>query len=148
LSYLIDTCALSELRRKKPDANVVGWFEATSQQGLYLSVLTLGEIRKGVEALPNAQTNKRRKDKILNWLEHELPLWFEDRILPIDAGVADEWGRLLARAGRSLPAIDSLIAATAIHHRLTIVTHNVKDFNYDSVDVFNPWVKEFQENKF
>ncbi len=135
MSYLIDTCALSELRRKKPDANVVAWFEARSQQGLYLSVLTLGEIRKGVEALPNA----RRKDKILNWLEHELPLWFEDRILPVDAGVADEWGRLLARAGRSLPAIDSLIAATAIHNRLTIVTRNVSDFNYAGIDVFNPW---------
>lgn len=135
MSYLIDTCALSELRRKKPNANVVAWFEARSQQGLYLSVLTLGEIRKGVEALPDA----RRKDKILNWLEHELPLWFEDRILPIDLGVADEWGRLLARAGRSLPAIDSLLAATAIHYRLTIVTRNVSDFNYAGVDVFNPW---------
>jgi predicted nucleic acid-binding protein len=142
LSYLIDTCALSELRRKNPDANVVAWFEARSQQGLYLSVLTLGEIRKGVEALPNAQANKRRKDKILNWLEHELPLWFEDRILPIDAGMADEWGRLLARASRSLPAIDSLIAATAIHNRLTIVTRNVSDFDYAGVDVFNPWIGE------
>lgn len=136
MSYLIDTCALSELRRKNPDDNVVGWFEARSQQGLYLSVLTLGEIRKGVEALADA----RRKDKILNWLEHELPLWFEDRILPIDAGVADEWGRLLARVGRSLPAIDSLIAATAIHSRLTVVTRNVSDFNYAGVDVFNPWI--------
>ena len=135
MSYLIDTCALSELRRTKPDANVVRWFEGTSQDGLYLSVLTLGEIRKGVEALPNA----RRKDKILNWLEHELPLWFEGRILPIDAGVADEWGRLLARASRSLPAIDSLIAATAIHNRLTIVTRNVSDFDIAGVDVFNPW---------
>jgi len=140
LSYLIDTCALSELRRKKPNANVVAWFEARSQHGLYLSVLTLGEIRKGVEALPDAQANKRRKDEILNWLEHELPLWFEDRILPIDAGVADEWGRLLARAGRSLPAIDSLIAATAIHNRLTIVTRNVSDFDIVGVDVFNPWI--------
>ncbi|VAV98450.1 VapC toxin protein [hydrothermal vent metagenome] len=138
MSYLIDTCALSELRRKKPETSVVDWFESRSQQGLYLSVLTLGEIRKGVETLPNA----RRKDKILNWLEHELPLWFEDRILPIDAGVADEWGRLLARAGRSLPAIDSLIAATAIHNRLTIVTRNVSDFDYASVDLFNPWIGE------
>jgi len=142
LSYLIDTCAISELRRKTPDANVVGWFEATSQQGLYLSVLTLGEISKGVEALSNTQANKRRKDKILNWLEHELPLWFEDRILPIDAGVADEWGRLSAREGRSLPAIDSLIAAIAIHNRLTIVTRNVSDFDFAGVDVFNPWIDD------
>ncbi len=140
MSYLIDTCALLELRRKKPDVNVVAWFEARAQSGLYLSVLTLGEIRKGVDSLPKTQINKRRKEKILNWLEHELPLWFEDRILPIDAGVADEWGRLLARPRRSLPAIDSLIAATAIHHRLTIVTRNVSDFDYADVDVFNPWI--------
>ena len=139
MSYLIDTCALSELTRNKPDVNVVAWFEARSQRGLYLSVLTLGEIRKGVEALPNAQSGKHRKDKILNWLEHDLPLWFDDRILPIDRGVADEWGRLLARVGRSLPAIDSLIAATAIHNRLTVVTRNISDFDSAGVDVFNPW---------
>jgi len=79
LSYLIDTCALSELRRKKPDGNVVAWFEARSQQGLYLSVLTLGEIRKGVEALPNAQADKRRKDDEGNDI-HEV--FYSDRGLP------------------------------------------------------------------
>ena len=135
MSYLIDTCALSELRRPKPDQNVIRWFEKTAQNGLYLSVLTLGEIRKGVESLKDI----RRRDKIMNWLEHDLPIWFEDRILPIDAAVADEWGHLLAKAGRSMPAIDSLIAATALHHRLTIVTRNVSDFEYAGLDVFNPW---------
>jgi len=135
VSYLIDTCALSELRRPKPDENVIRWFEETAQNGLYLSVLTLGEIRKGVESLRDI----RRRDKIMNWLEHELPVWFEDRILPIDAGVADEWGHLLAKVGGSIPAIDSLIAATALHHRLTIVTRNVADFDYAGLDVFNPW---------
>jgi len=136
MSYLIDTCTLSELRRTKPDENVVRWFEETAPQGLYLSVLTLGEIRKGVETLRDI----RRRDKIITWLEHDLPLWFEDRVLPIDAGVADEWGHLLAKAGRSVPAIDSLIAATALHHRLTIVTRNVSDFDYAGLDVFNPWM--------
>ncbi|MCF6216190.1 MAG: type II toxin-antitoxin system VapC family toxin [Emcibacter sp.] len=135
MSYLIDTCALSELRRPKPDENVIRWFEETAQNGLYLSVLTLGEIRKGVESLKDI----RRRDKIMNWLEHDLPIWFEGRILPIDADVADEWGHLLAKAGRSIPAIDSLIAATALHHRLTIVTRNVTDFEYAGLDVFNPW---------
>ena len=135
MSYLIDTCALSELTHPKPDENVIRWFEETAQNGLYLSVLTLGEIRKGVESLKDI----RRRDKIMSWLEHELPMWFEDRILPIDAAVADEWGRLLAKAGRSVPAIDSLIAATALHHRLTIVTRNVSDFDYADLNVFNPW---------
>jgi hypothetical protein len=135
VSYLIDTCALSELVSSKPDENVVTWFESTSQTGLYLSVLSLGEIRKGVEKMPQG----RRRNQILSWLEHDLPLWFEDRMLPVDWHVADEWGRLLSKVDRTLPAIDSLIAATSLYHRLTVVTRNVKDFDLPDIDTLNPW---------
>ena len=76
--------------------------------------------------------------RIVAWLERELPAWFEDRILPVDAVVANEWGRLMARRG-SLPAIDGLIAATALHHRLAVVTRNVSDFAASGVDLLNPW---------
>lgn len=135
MSFLIDTCAISELVRPAPNPRVVGWFAAAPQDGLYLSVLTLGEIRNGVMGLKESQ----RRNKIAMWLEHELPAWFDRRLLSIDAGVADEWGRLSGQIKRDLPAIDGLIAATAIHHRLTVVTRNTKDFSSTGVEVLNPW---------
>lgn len=135
MSYLIDTCALSELVSARPDENVISWFESMPQEGLHLSVLSLGEIRKGVEKMPQG----RRRNQILSWLEYDLPLWFENRMLPVDNHVADEWGRLLSKVERTFPAIDSLIAATALYHRLTVVTRNVKDFDLPSVETLNPW---------
>ena len=83
----------------------------------------------------------RRRDQILSWLEHDLPLWFEDRMLTVDNHVADEWGRLLSKVERTFPAIDSLIAATALCHRLTVVTRNVKDFGLPGIDTLNPWIE-------
>lgn len=135
MSYLIDTNVLSELRRKTPDANVVKWVNSRPATSLYLSVLTLGELRKGIDSLADA----RRRLKLLDWLETELPLFFAGRILAIDKGVADHWGRLLAVAGRPLPAIDSLLGATAAHHGLTMVTRNSKDFDNLGLEVLNPW---------
>lgn len=135
MSYLIDTNVLSELRRKQPDAGVVNWFAKRSPVTLYLSVLTLGEIRKGIAgaALP------ARRQALLDWLESDLPAYFSGRILPVDLAVASRWGQLLAHAGRPLPAIDSLLAATAIEHDLVLVTRNVKDFACLPVELFNPW---------
>lgn len=135
MSYLIDTCALSEIVKPKPNRRVVDWFEAAPQEALFVSALTLGEIRKGVEGLPDS----RRRTRIAAWLEVELPAWFEDRVLPVDAAVADEWGRLLARTRHTVSAVDSLIAATVLRHRLTIVTRNVSDFAFEGIDVVNPW---------
>lgn len=135
MSYLIDTCALSELVRPVPAPSVVTWFEVMPSASLHVSALTLGEIRKGVEKLPDG----RRRSQITGWLEVDLPAWFEGRVLPVDAAVADEWGRLAARMGRPLPAVDSLIAATALKHRLTVVTRNVADFAATGVDLLNPW---------
>lgn len=135
MSYLIDTCALSELVRPVPTPSVVAWFEVMPSASLHVSALTPGEIRKGVEKLPDG----RRRSQITGWLEVDLPAWFEGRVLPVDAAVADEWGRLAARMGRPLPAVDSLIAATALKHRLTVVTRNVADFAATGVDLLNPW---------
>ena len=118
MSYLIDTNAISELARARPDRRVTEWFDHVEPESLHISVLTLGELRKSVESLPAGA----RKNRIGSWLETELPAWFEDRVLPIDAGVADVWGRLLGRIGRPVAAIDSLIAATALRHRFRIVT--------------------------
>ena len=135
MSYLIDTNVLSELRRKVPDARVVDWFSQRPAGTLYLSVLTLGEIRKGIEALPDPP----RRLALLDWLETELPAFFSGRILPIDSAVADRWGRLVALAGRPLPAIDSLLAATAAQHGLILVTRNLRDVQGLGVQVINPW---------
>lgn len=134
MSFLVDTCALSELTKPAPMARVVDWFDAAPPEALFVSVLTLGEIRKGVERLEEGQ----RRARIAAWLETELPGWFEDRVLPVDAGAAEEWGRLAARIP-NLPAIDGLIAATVLRHRLTLVTRNEKDFADTGVDLLNPW---------
>lgn len=135
MSYLVDSNVLSELRRREPNAGVEDWFAQRPATTLYLSVLTLGEIRKGIDPLPDDE----RKLKLLDWLEVELPTFFSSRILPVDAAVADRWGRLIAQAGRPRPAIDSLLAATALTHGLKLVTRNVRDFDFPALDVINPW---------
>ena len=135
MSYLLDTNVLSELRRKVPDAGVVSWFAQRPASTLYLSVLSLGEMRKGVEALPAGE----RRLALLDWLETDLPHFFTGRILPVDALVADRWGRLLAQAQRPLPAIDSLLGATALQHGLRLVTRNERDFQLPGLEVINPW---------
>ena len=138
MSYLIDTNVISELVRPKPDAAVLNWFSRTPDEALFLSALTLGEIRKGVEKLTSPEEAPRR-EKLRLWLEHDLRDWFGSRILPIGPDVADHWGRLLAQAGRPVPAIDSLLAATALHHDLRLVTRNTRDFDYAGLEVINPW---------
>lgn len=135
MSYLIDTNVLSELRRKQPEARVVAWLQDRPPQSLFLSVLTLGEIRKGLERVEDTH----RKQILLDWLEVELPNYFVGRIVNIDSHTADRWGRLMAQAGRPLPAIDGLLAATALQHDLTLVTRNTKDFAGLDVRLINPW---------
>lgn len=135
MSYLLDTNVLSELRRKSPDAAVVEWFARRPPSTLYLSVLTLGELRKGIEGVADS----KRRMSLNDWLESDLPAFFVGRILPVDAQVAERWGRLLATAGRPLPAIDSLLGATAAQHGLSIVTRNGKDFADMGLDIINPW---------
>ncbi len=135
MSYLIDTNVLSELRRRSPDPDVVAWFEGRRTQTLYLSVLTIGELRKGIDGL----TDDPRKHALLDWLQTDLPQFFAGRVLPIDVRIADRWGQLAAREGRPLPTIDSLLAATALAHGLTLVTRNLRDFQFPGLEVLDPW---------
>lgn len=135
MSYLLDTNVISELVRPKPAKAVLAWFDNIPSEALHISVLTLGEIRKGVEQMPDGA----RREKLRLWLEHDLVDWFETRVLPVDVKVADRWGRLVAQMGRPVPSIDSLLAATALHHELRLVTRNQKDFDYPGLEVINPW---------
>lgn len=133
--YLIDTNVISELRRREPDPLVVRWFAQRPAEHLFLSVLTLGEIRRGVERLVAGQ----RQQELRSWLEQELPAFFSGRVLPVDAGIAHRWGRMQAAIGRPLPAIDSLLAATALEHNLVLVTRNLKHVADLPVAIANPW---------
>ena len=135
MSYLLDTNVLSELVRPRPEPRVQAWIASTPDTALHISVLTLGELRQGVERLPAGP----RREKLRVWLETDLTEWFDDRVLPVTAQVADRWGRLVASAKRPLATIDSLTAATALTHGLRVVTRNVRDFALPGVEVFDPW---------
>src|SRR5580704_14481684 len=136
--FLLDTNCISEAVCANPEPRVLAWIEAADETLLYLSVLTLGEIRKGLAALLPG----RRRTKLETWLEVELRARFSGRILSIDAEVADRWGLLAADSkgqGKPIPVIDGLLAATALDHNLTIVSRNVSDFSNLPVAVVNPW---------
>jgi predicted nucleic acid-binding protein len=136
--FLLDTNCISELVSQRPEPRVVQWLEAVSEELLYLSVLTLGEIRKGVEAL----VPSKRRTKLETWLEVDLQARFHGRILVVDSSVADRWGLLAAQAkrkGKPLAIIDGLLAATALEHDLTVVSRNAGDFTNTAVAVLNPW---------
>jgi len=135
MSYLLDTNILSETVRRNPNKAVIAWLDQLPSEALYVSVLALGEIRKGIESL----ADRKRREKLRLWLEYDLPEWFEGRVLPVDLAVADRWGRLLAEVGRPVPTTDSLLAATALHHELRLVTRNSGDFDYPGLDVINPF---------
>ena len=136
--FLLDTNIISELIKPKPEPRLVTWISGTDENLLYLSVLTLGEIRKGIEAL----RQPARRVQLETWLDSELRLRFSGRILSIDDEVADRWGVIMGRAVArkiALPVIDGLLAATALHYNLTLVTRNSKDVVTTEALVFNPW---------
>jgi predicted nucleic acid-binding protein len=136
--YLLDTNCISELVRGRPEPRVLDWMEAADESVLYLSVLTLGEIRKGVAGLLPG----KRQTQLEMWLELDLQARFSGRILAIDALIADRWGLMAAEAKRkgwALSAIDGLLAATALQHNLTIVSRNISDFTNTRVPTLNPW---------
>ncbi len=133
--YLLDTQVISELVRLQPSAKVITWLEAQEAETLFLSVLSVGEIEKGIARVADA----RRRAKLRVWLDKEVKVTFAGQVLAIDEEVATTWGKVLAEVGRPLPAVDSLIAATALHHGLTMVTRNGQDMELPRLTVFNPW---------
>lgn len=140
MSFLLDTNIVSELRRgAAANPRVVEWFDDRSPGELFLSVVTIGEVRQGIEQL--RAKDERQSVALDRWLTGLLQ-FYEDRLLYVDGDVAEEWGRLRTR--RSAPVIDTLLAATARIHELTLVTRNTRDFRTLEVPVLNPWVESPQ----
>jgi predicted nucleic acid-binding protein len=139
MTFLLDTNAISEWQKPRPNRGVVAWLHSTDEDRLFLSVVTLAELRYGIERM----TVGGRRRRYEQWLEYELPLRFESRILPVNPTIADMWGKLVARgaaAGRPINAMDAFLAATAEVHRLTLVTRNVSHFSLLKA-VVNPWTE-------
>jgi toxin FitB len=137
--YLLDTNVVSELVRPHPDENVIAWVRAGDETCFYLSVLSFGEIRRGIERLPQGP----RRERLRLWLEVDLTGRFKGRILDIDRRVAEIWGMITARGAAAsvrLPTIDTLIAATAERHGMVVATRNLRDFAFAAVAAVSPWV--------
>jgi toxin FitB len=136
--FLLDTNVPSELTRPQPDARVARWLEATDDDRMYISVISIGEVSKGITLHPEVH----RRAWLRQWLENELRPWFAGRILPVTEAIAERWGLLeadceLKGIGSSAP--DGPIAATALENDLTVVTRNIRDFAGLGVAIFNPW---------
>lgn len=138
MSFLLDTNVVSEWVKPRPNPGVIAWLAEVDEDRAYLSVVTLAEIRHGVERLPNGS----RRRQLDAWLRDELPLRFEGRVLPVDEAVAESWGGLVARreeTGRPIGVTDAFIAATANVHALKLVTRNESDFGSAVKEIVNPW---------
>lgn len=136
--YLLDTNVLSEGIKPRPDARVKAWADATDEQLFHISVLTLGEIRKGIDSLPSSW----RRNVLESWLSQDLAVRFAGRILKVDQDIADRWGRIAGKAkreSRAIEAIDGLLAATALQYNLTLVTRNTREVALTGVAFLNPW---------
>jgi predicted nucleic acid-binding protein len=136
--YLVDTNVPSELTREAPDIRVAAFLENAGRERVFLSVMTIGEICKGIDMLPVGQ----QRNDLQRWLDRDVRLWFAGRILPVTESIAERWGRLAARGKRSgvkLAVVDGVLAATALEHGLTLVTRNVRDFVGLGLALLNPW---------
>ncbi|MCP3891205.1 MAG: type II toxin-antitoxin system VapC family toxin [Desulfobulbaceae bacterium] len=139
MNYLLDTCVISELIKQSPSQKVVKWISKVVENKIFISVLTIGEIHKGIEKLPTS----KKKNKLQQWVNYDLQERFENRIINFDLQTATVWGRIQAHSetlGKALPAIDEQIAATGISHNLTVVTRNTTDMEVSGVALLNPWV--------
>ena len=140
MNYLLDTCVISELVKKRPNRRVAKWVRDQDEENLFLSVITIGEIQKGIFKLPDAE---KRKEQLQKWLHSELRERFVGRILDITLETAFVWGQVLGegeKRGIILPAIDSLIAAQGISRQMTVVTRNTADMEPSGALLFNPWI--------
>ena len=138
MTYLLDTSAISELFKSRPDPGLAEWMADADEFGMFLSVMTIAELRDSVECLPTG----RRRSKLEEWLDEALPARFADRVLEVDLATASAWARIVAerrRAGRPITTVDALIAATAACHGLVVVTRHVDDFDGLDIHVFCPW---------
>lgn len=138
MRFLLDTNVVSEWVKSSPDIGVAAWLSETDEEQIFLSVVTLAQIRHGIERLPPGA----RRLGLDAWLTTDLPLRFEGRMLGIDEATADVWGRLMALAqerGRPMAAMDGFVAATACRHGLSLVTRNTKDFDALDIPLLNPW---------
>jgi predicted nucleic acid-binding protein len=137
VNFLLDTNTVSEWVKLRPNPGLMDWMESADEDRIFISVVSLAEIRYGVERL----TAGRRRNRLEQWLRYELPLRFENRILPVDVAIAEVWGKTVLRseaAGRPIGVMDAFLAATAETHQLTLVTRNVSDFPLFKA-LLNPW---------
>jgi len=141
MNYILDTNVVSELVAREADQKVVNWVDSIDSESVFLSVITIGELKKGIEKL----SDSKRKKMLESWLEEDLLVRFRGRILPLDIPVLLTWGRLVAsleKEGKPLPAIDSLLAATSAQTGFTLVTRNTGHFDPTGISVFNPWISQ------
>jgi predicted nucleic acid-binding protein len=137
MNFLLDTNAVSEWVKPRPNSGLIRWMEAVDEDRVFLSVISLAELRYAVERMPLGA----RRNRLEQWLLDELPLRFEGRVLPVDETVAEAWGKTVSRSeasGRSIGVMDAFLSATAEVHRLTLVSRNVSDFPMLKA-VVNPW---------
>jgi len=138
VNFLLDTNVVSEWAKPRPDTGVVAWLAETDEDRVFISVITLAELRHGIERLPAGA----RRNRLDTWLSEQVPARFEARVLSVDVETADRWGRVMARGdarGRPVGTMDAFIAATAERYNLTLITRNVLDFDVLGIQLFNPW---------
>ncbi|HMT94546.1 type II toxin-antitoxin system VapC family toxin [uncultured Thiothrix sp.] len=138
MKYLLDTCVISEVIKREPNKNVISWLQAQDEANLFLSILTFGEIQKGIQK----DSDQNRKKRLKMWVEEDLKKRFENRIIPIDLKVVTNWGSiqgLAELAGRTIPTLDGLIAVSGLTYNCTVATRNISDMEQSTAELFNPW---------